>query len=70
MLIVKLKTSDFIFKYEGDIEVSRRDEFLCISANKDIWDLKEQDELEDLLIYNKKVYDGFFIEDVEYIRGE
>lgn len=70
MLIVKLLTSDHIFKYEGNIEVSRLDEFLCISANRDIWDLKDNDELEDLIIMSVRIYDGFFIEDVEYIKGE
>lgn len=64
MIILKTTKTDFLFKYTGNIEVYRLEPFLCISADHII---KDPDLLDG---WETRVFDKFWLEDIEWIRGE
>lgn len=65
MIIIKTTKSDYLFKYAGNIEIHNDDGiFLVVSSDKLI---QEENELS---LVSVSTYDKFWIEDIEYIKGE
>jgi len=65
MIILKCKNSDYLFKYKGNIELYITENCVYVSADDTV-----QSEDESLFIVTSHTWDRFFVEEVEWIKGE